>query len=649
MKFSVAALSAIFVCITHEERVEALVSPTQTFVKASLFGSARYCPKNNKLEYFTQRKRVLASLAENASRDYLRNLELNSVSTAESETPTFPELGKDGLYKIMNKEQHLNFLEANPDKIVVLKFFAPWCRACKGLEPKFLRVKNDDRYDNLPLVFADFNVQDNKEYIKALGILALPNVHIYAGADGLVENFPCGPSKVPILKKKIAQVVNERVDEETFQLVVRDQLEVDCEEDNIRETEPCRERDIVTSVGDTLISPERVLSLRNIPFFADFTEVEYNTLMSKAKLNTYEPGSVIMKQGKKGRHFYVIDSGEVEISIKSSYEDPLHTPSSYLGAAVNVLSKDDYFGERALITGEPRAASIRAVEKTRCFAFDKDDIPASSVLSGTKSATQERLDQVNDKYGLDTLDIYDIGIDKQLTNSKIASQERGSVYNKNDQIIVENDEEDYSGVSDLPSKLVDNLQYSLPKKDILTILMRFKHIRRAAKCFEYISRTQPRFGDVGEQRRRSMLVSMLTPSQISDFMAAFEVIDKSHDNIVSLQEMRAFMDSVGSDKTDEELLDMMNKANPMVDGNTEMTFDEFMGVMAEAEFYSLFYDTFTSLDKRNSGFVRAGDIDRVLDGMRDLISDDRKSLIDVDDKDMLVNYEQFSKMLLGIP
>jgi hypothetical protein len=29
---------------------------------------------------------------------------------------------------------------------------------------------------------------------------------------------------------------------------------------------------------------------------------------------------------------------------------------------------------------------------------------------------------------------------------------------------------------------------------------------------------------------------------------------------------------------------MINKANPVVDGNTEITLDEFMGVMAEAEF-----------------------------------------------------------------
>mmetsp|Transcript_15400 Transcript_15400/g.27962 ORF Transcript_15400/g.27962 Transcript_15400/m.27962 type:complete len:81 (+) Transcript_15400:286-528(+) len=78
-----------------------------------------------------------------------------------------------------------------------------------------------------------------------------------------------------------------------------------------------------------------------------------------------------------------------------------------------------------------------------------------------------------------------------------------------------------------------------------------------------------------------------------------------------------------------------------------MSFTEFIGIMAEAEFYHLFRDTFKAIDKQDSGYLKARDLDRVLCGMRDLISDDRKSIIDVEDEDMLIDYEQFSKMLLG--
>ena len=43
------------------------------------------------------------------------------------------------------------------------------------------------------------------------------------------------------------------------------------------------------------------------------------------------------------------------------------------------------------------------------------------------------------------------------------------------------------------------------------------------------------------------------------------------------------------------------------------------------------------LDVNKTGFVSAGDLDRVLCGVRDLISDDRMSIIDTEDMDMQVS------------
>lgn len=94
---------------------------------------------------------------------------------------------------------------------------------------------------------------------------------------------------------------------------------------------------------------------------------------------------------------------------------------------------------------------------------------------------------------------------------------------------------------------------------------------------------------------------------------------------------------------------MINKANPMIDGNTELKYSEFLGMMAEAEFYYLFVDTFNALDRYNSGYVRAGDLKQVLVGMGGVVfgSDEKLSVVKVDDEDMLIDYEQFSRMLIG--
>ena len=524
------------------------------------------------------------------------------------------------------------FLANNPDKLTVIKFFAPWCKACKGLEPKYKQIANDEKYQDLPIKFSQMSVQGNKDYIKSLGIVALPSIQIYGSAEeGLIENFPCGPSKVPILKKKIAQVVNARVDASTMKLKPFQPAE------DIEEAEACAQRTIVSGsgdktelrVGDVTVSEETLNYIRrDIPYFKDLSDEEFETLIAKAKYSTFEAGSVIMKQGKPGRTFYIIDDGEVEISAKGAFEDPLTTPSGYLGAVVNRLQRFNYFGERSLITGQPRAASIRATEKTRCFTFDIDDIPESSVLSGKGRATQERLNQIDEKYALD---YYDIKlIDKQFEDVAKANQVAGSPNG--------------------PTKYKEETMLDIaPENDtILTLLVRFKLLRQAARCFEYILQTSPTWGDEGEAYRRSLLVTKLTPSQQEEFKDVFKMIDTSHDGRLSVLELKEALESIYDEQqSDDKVKEMINKANPLIDGNIEISIDEFMGVMAEAEFYYLFKETFSALDKQNTGYVQAYKLDKVLCGLRDLISDDRKSIIDADDPEMLIDYETFSRMMIG--
>ena len=72
-------------------------------------------------------------------------------------------------------------------------------------------------------------------------------------------------------------------------------------------------------------------------------------------------------------------------------------------------------------------------------------------------------------------------------------------------------------------------------------------------------------------------------------------------------------------------------------------------MIAEAEFYNLFVDTFNALDKQNSGFIRAGDLRVVLEEMGGVAmgSDERTSIVKVADDDMLIDYDYFSRMLIG--
>ncbi|KAG7350003.1 cyclic nucleotide-binding protein [Nitzschia inconspicua] len=591
-----------------------------------------------------------------------------------------------GIYQLTSEEEYRSFIHAHPDKLVVVKFYAAYCKACRSLAPKFLEVKDDPQLQNLPVVWAEFQTTKNsKELFRRLGVLTLPTVHFYDGGlldvhdDGsgtyftpgtvspemtngqnddddataaltsnLIENFPCPPAKIKLLKKKLARFMNSRVDPTTLQLKPlaglssprQQQYHHDDEysEDaannmashidhintsvavlasNSQATgpfppdivdQPRKKRAIV--IDNELIREEHLTYLRSgMLFFEDLSDDEFDTMIQQAKLLTFDAGDIICKQGMPGTTFYVIKRGVVEMSIKSRFEDPIRTPPNYLGFLAKKLRKFDYFGERALSTGQPLAASFRALEKSRIFAFHVDIIPESSILSKNRKATQEMIDQLDQRYLLP---------------------------------------KDYVPPTNA---------YSSTEVDsrILDLLVRFKQIRQAARCFSYIMQTEPRWNDPSEIARRAMLVSKLSESQRIEFEGVFEMVDVKKCGIVSLLEMRQFMNTARERKTDAELMTMIYRANPAY-SQTKPEFSntatisrtEFLGVMAEAEFYNLFTETFQELDRDQTGYVRAGDLSEVLGGVQDLIADEKKiNLIDVDDSDMLIDYEQFSKMLLG--
>eukprot|EP00428_Durinskia_dybowskii_P048040 CAMPEP_0170342922 /NCGR_PEP_ID=MMETSP0116_2-20130129/72629_1 /TAXON_ID=400756 /ORGANISM="Durinskia baltica, Strain CSIRO CS-38" /LENGTH=574 /DNA_ID=CAMNT_0010596561 /DNA_START=202 /DNA_END=1926 /DNA_ORIENTATION=- len=569
-----------------------------------------------------------------------------------------PELGDDGVYHIADEEQHKALLQAFPEKLVVMKVFAPWCRACKGLEPKFNAIVRDPKYGKLPIIWADLTIQHNKEYIKKIGVLALPTIQFYAHAKR-VDTFPCGPSKVPILKRKLAQFVNENVDAKTLQvretaIASPDTLSESVSDDESSETVgiAAPAASPTSSIDKDKILQQQKTKLRTIPFFMGMLESEFEEVLSKANVLVFDSGNIIMREGNMGRTFYFIVSGEVEICQKTSFEDPLTTPPTYLG---NRFEKGEYFGERALITGEPRAASIRASSKTICLAFDRDDFPPSCVLSG-RAATfeaQEEMAAMNERYGVFLNEISAMN-DQQYMQALSASQTRGSVNKPFEIDGVDNDR-------DVPFEIETTTKEDLSPvsttigadpETIVPLLLRFKLIRLVTRCFDYIVANRLRFGDAGGQKRRMLLVNLLSIGQQAEIRDAYSLIDADGDGEITLYELRRLMESIGEARSDEELVDFIQSSSSSSmasedDGKQVITYRDFFGIMAEVEFYHLFLETFRVLDRHDSGFVRAKDLDRVLCGIRDLVTDDRKSIIDVEDTDMMVDYEQFSRMLIG--
>ena len=105
-------------------------------------------------------------------------------------------------------------------------------------------------------------------------------------------------------------------------------------------------------------------SLRKISFFSAVTDEVLHELAAKAKYAKFLKNATIISEGDETTSLYVLLSGRVRVF--SSFEE---------GREITLLTQEagSYFGELALLTQEPRSASVITLEKTECGVIAKAD------------------------------------------------------------------------------------------------------------------------------------------------------------------------------------------------------------------------------------------------------------------------------------
>ena len=104
---------------------------------------------------------------------------------------------------------------------------------------------------------------------------------------------------------------------------------------------------------------------------------QYNQSHHLFTIETYSPGEMIVREGEPGLCAYFIQAGEVEVIRKDQGQDKV----------IAKLGKDEYFGEMALLSSEPRNASVRALKGTRVAALGRDNfVKLLGVLPQTKES-----------------------------------------------------------------------------------------------------------------------------------------------------------------------------------------------------------------------------------------------------------------------
>ena len=114
---------------------------------------------------------------------------------------------------------------------------------------------------------------------------------------------------------------------------------------------------------------EEVLpKLVKIQLFSDFNVDNENdcrilrAVYDSMEIEKYQKGDVIIEEGKFGDMFYILYEGKVKVSRKTPAGDTIALAD--LSSDMNI-----FFGETALISDDPRTATVKAASDCRCIAL----------------------------------------------------------------------------------------------------------------------------------------------------------------------------------------------------------------------------------------------------------------------------------------
>ena len=103
--------------------------------------------------------------------------------------------------------------------------------------------------------------------------------------------------------------------------------------------------------------------LKTVDAFQHLTPTELTHVAEKMTKRQFIAGDVVMRQGEAGEEFFLISDGTVEVMRE--------------GREFASLGAGDFFGEGALITGEPRDATVVAKDKLDTYVLGKGDFRAA--------------------------------------------------------------------------------------------------------------------------------------------------------------------------------------------------------------------------------------------------------------------------------
>ena len=104
--------------------------------------------------------------------------------------------------------------------------------------------------------------------------------------------------------------------------------------------------------------------LQDVPLFTGLSEPDYSDLAMLLRTQHYKKNEVIFRTADPGNALFILKSGVVKASFEA--------PKRHRGIVMSLLYPPDFFGEMALIDGEPRSVTITALKPSDVFMLERE-------------------------------------------------------------------------------------------------------------------------------------------------------------------------------------------------------------------------------------------------------------------------------------
>lgn len=142
--------------------------------------------------------------------DFARRMRNIALPKPPPKNKKFTSGRPNNIIEVTSLEDYKREVADEHDKIVAVRFFAPWCKSCARAAPSFYRVarelENTVKFVDVPVT------RDTSKIHQGLQIPAIPYSHIYHPVSGLVEELRMSRKSFDVFEDALKSYVSGSCD-----------------------------------------------------------------------------------------------------------------------------------------------------------------------------------------------------------------------------------------------------------------------------------------------------------------------------------------------------------------------------------------------------------------------------------------------------